>query len=32
MLKNPKRSGTIVALCERIVEAAEYTNQQDDGL
>ncbi len=32
VLENPKRAGITVALCERIVEAAEYTNQQDDGL
>ncbi|MGB3683121.1 MAG: hypothetical protein WA990_11615 [Rubrobacteraceae bacterium] len=32
VLENPKRTGITVALCERIAEAAEYTNQQDDGL
>ncbi|CAN5625133.1 hypothetical protein BH24ACT22_BH24ACT22_05910 [soil metagenome] len=32
VLENPKRPGITVDLCERIVEAAEYTNQQDDGL
>ena len=31
-MENPKRTGITVALCERIAEAAKYTNQQDDGL
>lgn len=32
VLENPKRAYITVELCERIVAAAEYTNQQDDGL
>ncbi len=32
MLEDPNRSDITVGMCERIVAAAEYTNQQDDGL
>jgi hypothetical protein len=32
VLEDPDRSDITVEMCERIVAAAEYTNQQDDGL
>ncbi len=32
VLENPKRVGITIALCERIVRRAEYTEQQSDGL
>ena len=32
VLEDPDRSDITVEMCERIVTAAEYTNQQDNGL
>ncbi len=32
VLKNPKRVGITVGLCEEIVRRAEHTEQQSDGL
>ncbi len=32
VLEDPDRSNITVEMCERIVPAAEYTNQQDNGL
>ena len=31
-MEDPDRSDITVEMCERIVTAAEYTNQQDNGL
>ena len=32
VMNDPDRADTTVEMCERAVSAAEYTNQQDNGL
>jgi hypothetical protein len=32
VMEDPHRADTTVGMCERVVAAAEYTNQQDNGL